>query len=470
MADVDKLNIDSIIQRLLEVRGAKPGKNVQLQENEIRGLCLKSREIFLSQPILLELEAPLKICGDIHGQYYDLLRLFEYGGFPPESNYLFLGDYVDRGKQSLETICLLLAYKIKYPENFFLLRGNHECASINRIYGFYDECKRRYNIKLWEDVHQIVLNCLPIAAIVDEKIFCCHGGGSLSLSLRLVARAVIGGLSQTDSRDYSLVTASCGFGKDFRRGILKKGMCYGDDACFIARHRSADVLGVADGVGGWRDYGVDPSQFSGTLMKTCERLVKEGRFVPSHPVGVLTTSYYELLQNKVPLLGEFGSRKHSSLLDRQSHRLHTANLGDSGFLVVRGGEVVHRSDEQQHYFNTPFQLSIAPPGAEGAVLSDSPDAADSSSFDVQLGDIILTATDGLFDNMPDYMILQELKKLKNTNYESIQQTARSIAEQAHVLAYDPNYMSPFAQFACDNGLNVRGGKPDDITVLLSHSG
>ncbi|XP_071338110.1 protein phosphatase PTC7 homolog isoform X2 [Trachinotus anak] len=155
------------------------------------------------------------------------------------------------------------------------------------------------------------------------------------------------------------------------------------------------------------------------------------------------------------------------VLDRQSHRLHTANLGDSGFLVVRGGEVVHRSDEQQHYFNTPFQLSIAPPGAEGAVLSDSPDAAESSSFDVQLGDIILTATDGLFDNMPDYMILQELKKLKNTNYESIQQTARSIAEQAHVLAYDPNYMSPFAQFACDNGLNVRGGKPDDITVLLS---
>lgn len=166
------------------VRGCRPGKTVTMSEGEVRGLCLKSREIFLQQPILLELEAPLKICGDIHGQYTDLLRLFEYGGFPPEANYLFLGDYVDRGKQSLETICLLLAYKIKYPENFFLLRGNHECASINRIYGFYDECKRRYNIKLWKTFTDC-FNCLPIAAIIDEKIFCCHGGLSPDLQVIL---------------------------------------------------------------------------------------------------------------------------------------------------------------------------------------------------------------------------------------------------------------------------------------------
>ncbi|KAG7277591.1 hypothetical protein CRUP_013909 [Coryphaenoides rupestris] len=187
MAEADKLNIDSIIQRLLEVKGSRPGKNVQLTENEIRGLCLKSREIFLSQPILLELEAPLKICGDVHGQYYDLLRLFEYGGFPPESNYLFLGDYVDRGKQSLETICLLLAYKVKYPENFFLLRGNHECASINRIYGFYDE---------------YCFNCLPVAAIVDEKIFCCHGGLSPDLQSMEQVRRV---MRPTDVPDQGLL-------------------------------------------------------------------------------------------------------------------------------------------------------------------------------------------------------------------------------------------------------------------------
>ncbi|KAJ8285779.1 hypothetical protein GJAV_G00030850 [Gymnothorax javanicus] len=182
MADIEKLNIDSIIQRLLEVRGSKPGKNVQLQENEIRGLCLKSRELFLSQPILLELEAPLKICGDIHGQYYDLLRLFEYGGYPPESNYLFLGDYVDRGKQSLETICLLLAYKIK-------------------IYGFYDECKRRYNIKLWKTFTDC-FNCLPIAAIVDEKIFCCHGGLSPDLQSMEQIRRI---MRPTDVPDQGLL-------------------------------------------------------------------------------------------------------------------------------------------------------------------------------------------------------------------------------------------------------------------------
>jgi len=184
------IDVDHVLDKLLEAKDKKASRQVNLTENEIRGLCVKAREVFLSQPILLELEAPVKVCGDVHGQYSDLLRLFEYGGYPPESNYLFLGDYVDRGQHSLETICLLLAYKIKYPENFFLLRGNHECASINRIYGFYDECKRRYNIKLWKTFTDC-FNCLPVAALIDNKIFCMHGGLSPELSTLEQIRRII---------------------------------------------------------------------------------------------------------------------------------------------------------------------------------------------------------------------------------------------------------------------------------------
>ncbi|KAF7305602.1 Serine/threonine-protein phosphatase [Mycena chlorophos] len=186
-----EIDLDSVIDRLVEGRGNKPGRTVKLQEYEIQYLCTRSREIFMSQPMLLELEAPIHVCGDIHGQFSDLLRLFEYAGFPPEANYLFLGDYVDRGKQSLETICLLLAYKIRYPENFFLLRGNHESASVNRIYGFFDECKRRYSIKLWKTFCDC-FNCLPVAAIIGDRILTMHGGISPELQsldqIRMLAR------------------------------------------------------------------------------------------------------------------------------------------------------------------------------------------------------------------------------------------------------------------------------------------
>ena len=186
-SDPNLREVVSIAQRLLGLRGSPPGTLASLAENEIRSLCQRARPIFLEQSMLLELEAPIKICGDVHGQFTDLLRLFEYGGFPPEANYVFLGDYVDRGKQSIETICLLLAYKIQYPENFFILRGNHESAGINRIYGFYDECKRRYSIKLWK-VFSDVFNCLPAAALIDEKILCMHGGLSPELhSLQQIA-------------------------------------------------------------------------------------------------------------------------------------------------------------------------------------------------------------------------------------------------------------------------------------------
>lgn len=130
---VKSLDVDDMIQRLLDVGyTGKVSKSLCLKNAEIAGICQAAREVFLNQPTLIELSPPVKIVGDVHGQYSDLIRLFEMCGFPPAANYLFLGDYVDRGKQSLETILLLLCYKIKYPENFFLLRGNHECANVTR--------------------------------------------------------------------------------------------------------------------------------------------------------------------------------------------------------------------------------------------------------------------------------------------------------------------------------------------------
>lgn len=195
-------DVDDMINRLLEVGySGKTHKSVCLKNPEITALCQTAREVFLSQPTLIELSPPVKVVGDVHGQYTDLIRLFEMCGFPPSSNYLFLGDYVDRGKQSLETILLLLCYKIKYPQNFFLLRGNHECANVTRVYGFYDECKRRCNIKIWKSFID-VFNCLPIAAVVASKIFCVHGGLSPALhsmdDIRRIQRP-------TDVPDYGLL-------------------------------------------------------------------------------------------------------------------------------------------------------------------------------------------------------------------------------------------------------------------------
>jgi serine/threonine-protein phosphatase PP1 catalytic subunit len=179
------IDVDAVIERLLATKkrssSRKSKSHLPVETSEIRYILSKSRQIFLEQPTLLKLSPPVKIVGDIHGQFHDLIRIFNCCGYPPHSNYLFLGDYVDRGEKSLETILLLLCYKIKYPENFFMLRGNHESANITKIYGFYDECKRRLGSnKLWRSFID-VFNTLPIAAVINEKIFCVHGGLSPQL-------------------------------------------------------------------------------------------------------------------------------------------------------------------------------------------------------------------------------------------------------------------------------------------------
>ena len=176
----DNINVDMIIEKFLTVSGHKPGKQVDILENEIKYILDISLINLKKQKSLLEIEAPIQVVGNLNGQYYDLLRIFEHYGYPGDKNYLFLGSYVDYSKQSIETMLLLLCYQLKYPTKIFLLRGKEESLARNRYFGFYDECKRRYNVRIWRSFTEL-FNYLPIAAIIDEKIFCVHGGLSPDL-------------------------------------------------------------------------------------------------------------------------------------------------------------------------------------------------------------------------------------------------------------------------------------------------
>ncbi|MFH4973388.1 hypothetical protein AB6A40_000097 [Gnathostoma spinigerum] len=176
-----QIDVDQMICKVLNVGSPGCSLTKTVKEKDIVNLCNLAKDVFMSQSAMVEINAPVRVCGDIHGQYADLLRLFDKGTFPPFNNYLFLGDYVDRGRQSLETICLLFAYKIKYKENFFMLRGNHECSAINRVYGFFEECNRRYeSVRLWQ-VFQDVFNSMPLTAVIAGRILCMHGGLSPQL-------------------------------------------------------------------------------------------------------------------------------------------------------------------------------------------------------------------------------------------------------------------------------------------------
>lgn len=198
-------------------------------------------------------------------------------------------------------------------------------------------------------------------------------------------------------------------------------------------------------------------------MKACERLVESGWFVPSKPGRLLATGFNRIQENN---LVQGSSTACVLALSREDSTLYCANLGDSGFMVVRQGKVIHRSEEQTHCFNTPFQLSCPPPGEH--VLCDSPDCADISQMSVEDGDVILLATDGVFDNVPEQILIAELVKIEGEKDPlHLQKAANSIALMARTLAFDTKYMSPFARNAQRNGIATIGGKPDDITVLLA---
>ncbi|XP_038709187.1 serine/threonine-protein phosphatase BSL1-like [Tripterygium wilfordii] len=182
-----------IISTLLRPRNwkAPPNRKFFLDSYEVGELCYAAEQIFMLEPTVLQLKAPVKVFGDLHGQFGDLMRLFDEYGFPSTAgdityiDYLFLGDYVDRGQHSLETITLLLALKIEYPENVHLIRGNHEAADINALFGFRIECIERMGesdgIWAWTRFNQL-FNHLPLAALIEKKIICMHGGIGRSIN------------------------------------------------------------------------------------------------------------------------------------------------------------------------------------------------------------------------------------------------------------------------------------------------
>ncbi|KJA26497.1 hypothetical protein HYPSUDRAFT_84389 [Hypholoma sublateritium FD-334 SS-4] len=164
-----------------------------LQESDMKKLCDRVRNLLLEESNIQPVSSPVTICGDIHGQFWDLLELLRKGGEVPQTSYIFMGDFVDRGHYSLETVSLLLALKARYPDRVTLLRGNHESRQITQVYGFYDECQQKYgSASVWKSCCG-VFDLLNLAAIIDGTTLCVHGGLSPDIrtldSIRTLSRA-----------------------------------------------------------------------------------------------------------------------------------------------------------------------------------------------------------------------------------------------------------------------------------------
>ncbi|GAM22809.1 hypothetical protein SAMD00019534_059840 [Acytostelium subglobosum LB1] len=166
------LNLDHCIEKL--------HKCEILSESTVKEITDRMKELLINETNVQSIKAPVTVVGDVHGQFYDVLEIFKIGGKCPDTNYLFLGDYVDRGYHSVETITLLSCLKLRYPSRVTLLRGNHESRQITQVYGFYGECMRKYgNANVWKYFTDM-FDYLPVAAIIEETIYCVHGGLSPS--------------------------------------------------------------------------------------------------------------------------------------------------------------------------------------------------------------------------------------------------------------------------------------------------
>ncbi|KHN73402.1 Putative serine/threonine-protein phosphatase C06A1.3 [Toxocara canis] len=181
LSQVEQKWLDGIISKLSSLYNKTGSINDIMSFDEILLILSYTATALMNDCALVEVDVPIKVVGDIHGQYQDMHKLFDLIGRVPDVKMIFLGDYVDRGTQSLETILYLFAMKLRYKDRIFLLRGNHETPAVNRIYGFYAECSIRYGPGLWWEFIS-VFNRLPLAGLIAKRILCMHGGLSPELT------------------------------------------------------------------------------------------------------------------------------------------------------------------------------------------------------------------------------------------------------------------------------------------------
>lgn len=235
-------DLDACIEQLLHKQ--------LLHETLLREICEKTKEVLMLESNVVHVAAPVTVVGDIHGQFYDLIEIFRIGGYPPHTNYLFLGDYVDRGLFSVETISLLTCLKLRYPHRVQLVRGNHESRAVTQSYGFYTECVRKYGSSSVWTYFTDMFDYLTLSVVIEDRIFCVHGGLSPTIhsidQIKVVDRfreipheGAMADLvwSDPDSEKEDFAISPRGAGYTFGSGVVRKFLATNDMHHILRAHQ-----------------------------------------------------------------------------------------------------------------------------------------------------------------------------------------------------------------------------------------